>query len=419
LDWAPEWARILGNHRKSQNSLEETSVSIQATREYLALIWAQYQGASKQAKSRLLDEIEKNTGMHRKAANRLMRGPKPTFRRGRGESKNKYSENARRLVIQLWKDMGRMGARRMKAGIVKWLSHWNHSELDDYTRHELLCMSETTIERCLLKAKAQFRRQRNTGTKKSSSKAKVDIPQRELGEKISEPGHCEIDCVAHCGGSLSGEHVWTLTLTDIATGYTEEEAIRFKNGYEVVLALSRIEDRLPFSIIALYMDNGSEFINEDMIKRFSLKKIKLPRERVIQLFRSRAYKKNDQCHVEQKNFTHVRELFGYDRYEGRLTTQLMNAIYRNEWRLLANFFHPQIRLIEKYRIGSKLHRKFAKPRTAFEQLLPFLDEAKRRELTELYNSLNPFELRKKLKRKLRDLKGYNSQAIENLGKEAM
>lgn len=394
-------------------------MSIQATREYIALIWGQYQGASRQEKSRLLDELVKNTDMHRKAANRLMRGPKPRFSRGRGQSHNCYSEKARRLIILLWKDMGHMGSRRMKEAVSKWLGHWKHPDLDDYTRHELLCMSEATIERCLVQARANFRRQRNAGTKPSASKAKVQIPVRNLGEKVLEPGHCEIDCVAHCGGSLSGEHVWTLTLTDIATGFTEEEAIRFKNGYEVVLALSRIEDRLPFDIVALYMDNGSEFINEDMIKRFSLKKVKIERERVINLFRSRAYKKNDQCHVEQKNFTHVRQLFGYERFEGKLMVQLMNGIYRNEWRLLANFFNPQIRLIEKYRVGAKLHRKFAKPKTPYEQLLPYLSDAKKAELAEIYKSLDPFELRKKLKRKLHDVQGYNSRPMQGLGKEAM
>jgi hypothetical protein len=99
--------------------------------------------------------------------------------------------------------------------------------------------------------------------------------------------------------------------------------------------------------------------------------------------------------------------------------QLMNGVYRNEWRLLANFFNPQIRLTDKYCIGSKLHRKFAKPKTPYEQLLPYLSDAKRAEITEIYNSINPFELRKKLKRKLRDIQGYNSRPIQNLGKEAM
>lgn len=420
LEWRPEQGIILANKHKSQNFPEVAPVSIQAVREYLILIWKQYQGASKRLKSQLLDEVVKNTGMHRGSAKRVLsRRSEPQFRRGKGKSTSSYSEGSKRLLKVLWREMGYMGAKRLRAAIPNWIDKWEHPDLDDLIRAEIRTMSASTIERALKEEKAKLRRRMNTGTKSNGNKMKTTIPVRDLGTKPNEPGHCEIDCVAHCGGSLSGEHIWTLTVTDILTGHTENEALQFKNGWEVKLALDRIEDRLPFPLIALYMDNGSEFLNDYVYKRFSLKKNKIDRETVIKLFRSRPYKKNDQCYVEQKNYTHVRELFGYDRYTGKLMVQLMNNIYRNEWRLLSNFFHPQIRLKSKERNGAKVKRTFHAPITPFEALQKHLSEEELEKMSTEYNALNPFDLRKKLKRRLRDLQAYNSRSIDRLGKHAM
>ena len=410
LVWRPEQEIILVNNNKNQNYSEVTPVSTQTVREYLILIWVQYQVASKKLKSELLDEVVKNTDMHRGSVKRIMsRVSEPEFKRGKGVSVNAYRDEAKRLLKHLWKDMGHMGAKRMKGAIPGWIGKWDHPEADGFICTELEAMSASTIERTLKEEKSKLRRQLNTGTKSNGgNKMKTIIPIRELGVKPTVPGHCEIDCVAHCGGSLSGEHIWTLTLTDILTGHTENEALQFKNGFEVMQALHRIEERLPFKIIALYMDNGSEFLNEDVHKRFSLKKNQITREQVIELFRSRPYKKNDQCYVEQKNYTHVRELFGYDRYRGELMVKLMNNIYRKEWRLLSNFFHPQIRLKSKVRHGAKIKKTFFAPATPFENLKPFLSPEKLSELSTQQEKLNPFDLRKKLKRKLRDFQAYNS-----------
>lgn len=385
-------------------------MSTQTVREYLILIWNQYQAASKLMKSRLLDEVTKNTGMHRGSVKRLMSRPcEPEFKRGKGKSVNAYLDDSKKLLKQLWKDMGHLGAKRMQAAIPKWIIKWDNPKADGFIRTELECMSASTIERTLKEDKARLRRQTNTGTKSAGNKMKTIIPIRDLGVMPKEPGHCEIDCVAHCGGSLTGEHIWTLTVTDILTGHTENEALQFKNGFEVMQALHRIEERLPFKLIALYMDNGSENLNEDVHKRFSLKKNKIDREMIIQLFRSRPYKKNDQCYVEQKNYTHVRELFGYDRYSGKLMVRLMNNIYRNEWRLLSNYFYPQIRLKSKVRHGAKIKRTFHDPITPFENMTKYLSPEIISVLTAEQEALNPFDLRKKLKRKLRDFQAYNSQ----------
>jgi hypothetical protein len=258
----PGSARILDIDQNIQNSSEVTLVSTQTTHEYLAFIWRQYQQANRKVKSGLLDEIEKNTQMHRKAAIRLMKSKsEPQFRRGAGKSINSYTDASKSLLKKLWKAMGFLGSVRLIGTIKISISQWDNPNLDDYSKMELVTMSASTIERVLKDEKAILRRRCNTGTTRSVSKPKVEIPIRDLSNKPTVPGHCEIDCVAHCGGSLTGEHIWTLTVTDIISGHTECEAMIAKNGLQVELALYKIEMRLPFPLLALYMDNGSEFLN--------------------------------------------------------------------------------------------------------------------------------------------------------------
>lgn len=231
------------------NSLEDPTVSPQATREYLQFKWTQYRTSTKSERALILDEIVCNIGLHRGSAKRIMnRSSMPTFQRGKGVSANSYSVLSKKLLKDLWKDTGYLGAVRLKAALKIWLKHWKHEDLDDYVINELKCMSASTIERVLKTEKSNLRRRINTGTQPAKGKIKTIVPIRELGFKATVPGHCEIDSVAHCGGSLSGSHIWTLTLTDILTGHTECEALEAKNGFEVMSALNRIEDRLPFKI---------------------------------------------------------------------------------------------------------------------------------------------------------------------------
>jgi hypothetical protein len=200
LEWRPEQEIILGNNNKSQNSQEEAPVSTQTVKEYLIFKWHQYQVSNRKEKSKILDEIQGNTTMHRGAIIRLMnRKSKPEFRRGKGQSVNRYSDKSRVLLVGLWRDMGYLGSVRFKAAIPLWIGKWEHKELDAYILQELKMMSTSTIERILKPEKAKLRRRLNTGTKPSMSKIKTEVPIRDLGEEITEPGHCEVDCVAHCG----------------------------------------------------------------------------------------------------------------------------------------------------------------------------------------------------------------------------
>ena len=228
---------------------------------------------------------------------------------------------------------------------------------------------------------------------------KNQIPIRTDNWDIKRPGFCEADTVAHCGNSLSGDFVWSLTLTDIFSAWTENRAIWGKGSGDVVDKIKDIETKLPFELLGFDCDNGSEFLNYHLIRYFSDR----PKARMIQFTRSRPYHKDDNAHVEQKNWTHVRQLFCYDRFSNKALVPLMNDAYSNECSLLHNYFCPTMKLVTKERINSKYYKKYDFPQTPYHRLLAcehITDEAKQK-LTKIYNTLNPFTLRKRIENKLR------------------
>lgn len=402
----PEYGKISANDQVSEIFPEASLVTIQAVKEYLALLWAQYQGASKELKGRILDELTRNLGIHRKAAIRALNGRKPPRidqgRRGGGP--RPYSESAKKWIVQLWRDMGYMGALRMKAAIPEWLDCYSREEISESVRQELRRMGARTIERFLTPAKAELRRQRNTGTTRGVRKLVTEIPIRDLNFVPDEPGHCEIDTVAHCGASMSGTFAWTLTLTDILTGWTETFAIWGKDGSGVRAALDELSERLPFKLAVLYIDNGSEFINEEVIDGFA-------KSTGVRVYRSRPYRKNDQCYVEQKNFTHVRQLMGYGRIDWKPAVAMMNNVYRTHWRMVQNFYCPQQKLQEKVRIGSRIIRRMDEPKTPYRRLAPFLRSNELIALKRIKDAVNPKESMRKLRKATRNILSYFKDSI--------
>ena len=404
---ASEWRIVVFNHESKQKH-EDEPVSTQTIREYLECLWKQYQKADRKTRGAILDEISRNLGIHRKSATRLMcRRYAPRSLQGfKGGRKRRYSELAKRHLERLWRAMGFMWPQRMKAALKDWLPHDDHPECSESVKVELLQMSASTIGRLLKEARAELRRRLNTGTKRAVRRFVTEVPLRNLGETPPQmPGHCEVDCVAHCGGSLSGVFAWTVNFTDIATGWTECEAIWGKNGVAVRRALKAIERRLPFPMKALYFDNGNEFLNEDVIRGFAVKDRKEP----LNVFRGRPYKKNDQCFIEQKNYTHVRSLWGYGRFDKEASVALMNDIYRKEWRQMQNFYCPQQKLVKKLRFGAKVKRTMDDPETPFSRLKPLLGSAEASALDLARSQINPFKCRHnqrvKLRRILRDYEG--------------
>lgn len=405
----------LSNHgfAKNHHDVQEViPVSTQAIREYLELLWKQYQKGNRAIRGSILDEITRNLGLHRKAATRLMgRSYPPRSMQGfKGGRRRKYSPKAKLHLERLWRAMGYLWPQRMKVALPEWLIHDDHRDCDTATRAELLAMSASTIGRLLKTARAQLQRQRNCGTRRGVRRFITKVPIRNFEVVPDVPGHCEIDCVAHCGGSLSGTFAWTLTLTDIATGWTESEAVWGKDGYSIRRALETIERRLPFALIALYCDNGSEFLNEEVIDKFAVSGRATP----VRVYRGRPYRKNDQAYVEQKNYTHVRAIMGYGRIDWERSISIMNSIYRKEWRDLQNFYLPQQKLLEKMRIGAKVIRRMDGGSTPFFRLIKLLDPIAKKALEAEKAKINPFRARHNQRCKIRSLlNNYKDSITKN------
>jgi len=291
-----------------------------------------------------------------------------------------------------------MCSKRLVAALPLWLPFYekNHTKLSKQSIKKLNEISASTIDRLLKPTRIKYSSKGMTGTKPGRL-LRNQIPIRTDTWDISEPGFMEADTVAHCGNSLAGSFVWSLTLTDYYSGWTECRATWNKGAVGVVDKIKDIEKNIPFVLKGFDCDNGSKFLNYHLLRYFQ------EHTNVIQLTRSRPYKKNDNAHVEQKNWTHVRQLFGYDRLDNIDLIDKMNSLYANEWSLLGNYFGPTLKLIEKTRINSKYKRKYDKPKTPYQRLIEsdaISDEIKST-LNSRYQKLDPFKLKASVERKLK------------------
>jgi hypothetical protein len=337
-------------------------MSIEARREYLRAIWKRYRESSRKQKAEILNEYVRVTGQKRKYVIWKLSQPLERFEgRVRSGAPRKYDRGALLpFVRELWLCMEQIGAKRMKAALAIWLPFYREREASFTAEHEqaLLRMSASTLERILREVRQALRPKGLGGTRKSGYQLLMHrIPIQTRDFNINAPGHLEGDTVHHCGGSMAGEYVHTLTHTDIHSTWTELRAVPNRGALAVLQATRETEASLPFAVFSSDYDNGPEFINEQMEAYWT------QRERPVKFVRSRAYRKNDQCYVEQKNFTHVRELFGYDRIVGREMAERMNQIYRELWCPLHNFFLPTQKLLTKTRVGARYVKKYDLPRT--------------------------------------------------------
>lgn len=374
------------------------SMSQKAKKEYVEAIRGRYQEGNREEKDRILGEFCAICNLHRKHAIRVLnkapkegiakflkarkRGPKPKYH---------YIELTRPLR-KLWFATDQMCAVNFKAAIPEWLP-WFEKEnpLDERVRGDLLRMSAASIGRILEPSKARTKRRGGT---KPGSLLRTGIPIRTDFWDVTGPGFMEADTVAHCGGSMSGEFAWSLTLTDIDTGWTEVRLLWNKLAEEVKEGIEDIEKYLPFPILGFDSDNGAEFINKCLVHFFA--------KRFIPFTRSRAYHKNDNAHVEQKNNTHVRQLLGYSRIDCQIVVPLINEILRNEVSLLKNHFYPSLKLEEKLRLKSRIKRLYTPPKTPYQRVLesPRIPAAKKQELVKLHAQLNPLQLQRAIRSKL-------------------
>lgn len=374
-------------------------------RSYLDDIRSRYRKSDRKGKAAILNEFCLICHYHRKHAIRLLGAP---FRRAKPKPRKRGSHSIYNQpyilepLIKIWLASYQMCSKKLKAALPLWLPFYEveYGKLSDEVRAKLLQMSPATIDRLLKPSKIRYNRKGLSGTKPGTL-LKNQIPIRTDNWDIKKPGFCEADTVAHCGNSLLGNFVWSLTLTDIYSGWTENRAIWGKGSGGVVEQIQNIEKKLPFKLLGFDCDNGSEFLNYHLIRYFSNR----PKELMVQFTRSRPYHKNDNAHVEQKNWTHVRQLLGYDRFENASLVPLINELYSNKYNLLQNYFCPSMKLISKERINSKYHKKYDKPQTPCQRLLASDDvSAETKEtLIAIRKSLSPFTLRRGIESRLKNI----------------
>jgi hypothetical protein len=362
-------------------------------REYAAVQRERYQQATRAEQHRLLDEIVAVTGLHRKAAIRLLgRAPRARSRPGPGGRPRTYGPEVAAAAEVLWPASGRIGAQRLQPFGPELLDRrllWGELAVSPQVEKLLRRIRRPTLARVLAPARGQFPLRGATLTRPSHLR-RHEIPVRTFTDwDDARPGFLEIDLVAHCGDSTRGFYLCTLCAVDIPTAWIELEAVWGKNQERVGSAVHRGRERLPVPRVGLDSDNGSEFINRHLLTWCQRHHITFPR--------SRAWKKNDSAHVEQKNGAIVRHLIGYDRFVSQAAFAQLQRGY-DLVRLHINVFQPVQKLVTKTRQGARTHRVYDRAQTPSHRLCAagVLAPAQRAELDRLDQSLNPLRRRRDL-----------------------
>jgi len=374
---------------------------LRSKQDYLATIRLRYQHAGKKAKSLILDEFCATCGYHRKYAIRMLSKSRPESRRG-GKRPGPKAVYRDALLLEalkrIWFASDQMCSKKLKAALPLWLPFYDREfePLEQATREKLLEVSSATIDRLLKPHRVLHKKGRCTT--KPGTLLKNQIPVKTEHWDVSLPGFFEADTVAHCGNSMAGDFVHSLTFTDILTGWTENRAVWGKGSQGVLREIEDIEQNIAFPILGFDCDNGSEFLNHHLVRYFTAR----PKNPVM-FTRSRPFQKNDNAFVEQKNWTHVRQLLGYDRFDKPELVELINDLYKNEWSLFNNYFCPTLKLKGKTKINSRYVKTYEPPQTPCQRLLAseHIHPAAKNNLQEVYNSLNPFTLKRRIEDKLK------------------
>lgn len=359
-----------------------------------------YLNGNRRTKDQILTSLCLVHGYHRKSAIRVMYGElrrlqaqKPKKRRKPGVRSRYHEPGFKAALKAVWRETDYMCSKNLKRAMPVWLPAYEAVEgvFREDIRTRLLSISAASIDRVLKPYKHLGRGRCGT---KPGSLLRSEIPIRTTVWDVNVPGFLEGDTVAHCGGDLSGQFVWTLTATDICTQWTEIRPVWHKGAAAVIDGIEDMYKTLPFAIQAWDCDNGAEFINRYLVQHF--------KDRRIAFTRSRPYHKNDNAHVEQRNYSHVRQLLGYRRLDNREIVSRLTDVMR-DYSLLKNLFYPSRKLVSKVVIGSYTKKLFDEPRTPYQRVLehPLVDECQKERLRNTYISINPVLFKKQIFSQLR------------------
>ena len=378
-------------------------MSSRSKREYLEAIHSRYKAGTRKQKKLILDEFCAACGYHRKHAIRLLkkfrRFSKPKQKK-RGRLPVYQTEDILTPLKRIWLAANLPCSKRLKAVLPLWLPGYakQYGALTEEVAKTILAISPSSIDRLLKPLRVKYKG-RGKSTTKPGTLLRKHIPVKTNQWDETRPGFLEADTVAHCGTSMAGMFTFTIDCVDIATGWTEQRAVWGKGETAVLAQIKDIEVSLPFPLRGFDSDNGSEFLNHHLLKYLS------DRKQPVQFTRSRAYHKDDNAHIEQKNWTHVRQWLGYHRFDNPEVVLQLNKLYKSEWRLFHNFFCPSVKLIEKQRIASKTIKRYDKPKTPYQRVMESqqITADTKKELTDLFQTLNPFLLRKAMEKRLKEV----------------
>jgi hypothetical protein len=367
-----------------------------SVREYAASIRPRYRLASRRAKTRLLDEFCRVTKRDRKVAIRLLRHP-PKHARRRAGRPQAYLKTLRPALEQLWEASDYLCSKRLAPflpELIETLERHDEVTLSREQRTALLRISPATIDRLLGPVRRQYRRHGIATTSPSLAALRAQVPLRTFGEWSNvPPGHLPADLLAHCGDSSHDFFLTSLLALDVATGWTELQAVWGKGHHRGGAAMQAVRHALPMPLLGLHTDNGGEFLNHILVPWC--------RDKQVTFTRGRPYRKNDQAYVEQRNGSVLRRYIGYDRYSTRAAFVALQAVHQL-LRLYVNFFQPIRKLISKERHGARVVKRYDRAQTPYRrlQVSGVLTPERRAALTAQYQRLNPLRLRAELQTRL-------------------
>ena len=381
-----------------------------ATRQELAESMRKgYKKASKGEKAKMIDSLCRSCGYSRKHATVLLGGCKKVKQHKRkqvGRPPTYGDFEVVSFLIDLRRRTNMICSKRLKEIIPIWIDHCDFIKLNEGSKSKLLKISAATIDRIIKKSNSGCERIGFATTKPGTIlKKQIKINTNQWSENV--PGHIECDTVAHCGSSVSGDYVHSVNAVDIATLWIETRAIWNKTKVHTVNAIKSIEEALPFKLIGFDSDNGSEFINWHLKDYFDKRR----KNRRVIFTRSREYKKNDNAHIEGRNWTHIRQYLGYGRFDDIRLVELLNDLYQNEWTLFFNYFIPSQKCVSKTRIQSKVKKEYDKPKTPYQRVLEseFVKQNVKDRLSKTYKKLNPYKLQKSLFDKIKIIRQISNE----------
>ena len=375
----------------------EDEMTVSERRTYLKRMKGRYMAAKRKERSQLLTEMEQVTGLHRKSLTRLMHAGSLERKQRVTPRAHTYGLAVEQVIVRVWESRDYICAERLTPGLLTMAEHLARFEplgLTSQVQEHLATISRATVARILRKYRSRMRRLPQKGAERANQVTK-GVPMGRIPWNIGEPGHFEVDLVHHSGESTAGLYGHTIQLIDVATGWSERRAVLGRGQSAMEGGFGRILTRLPFPVIELHPDNGSEFFNQHLV-RFWKDKVK-----GVQLSRSRPYQKNDNRMVEQKNDTLVRQYLGQARLDTPEQITALNALYEQMW-LYYNLFQPVLHLVEKTTVADKVVRKWDAAKTPYERLVitGILSPEQQAQLQHLYEQTNPFQLREAIYRQL-------------------